>query len=121
MAADGTHRGNPGLTSHYDSRGLPCFTGHEEQLAGLLDAQQMNWLDLLQWPAMVATVVAAWLVASQSRRRRTWGFWWFLASNVLWLAWGWHAHAWAVMVLQLCLAVLNVRGAKKNDPDASAS
>jgi hypothetical protein len=78
----------------------------------------MSWIDLLQWPAMIATVVAAWLVASQSRRRRNWGFWWFLGSNVLWAIWGWHANAWALIVLQVCLAALNVRGAKKNDPDA---
>ncbi len=78
----------------------------------------MTPLDLVQWPAMVATVIAAWLVASQSRRRRTWGFWWFLASNLLWVVWGLHADAWALIVLQVCLAALNVRGARKNDPDA---
>jgi hypothetical protein len=79
----------------------------------------MSWLDLMQWPAMAATVIAAWLVASLSRRKRNWGFWCFLLSNVLWLAWGWHANAWGVIVLQLCLAVLNIRGARKNDPDAA--
>jgi hypothetical protein len=26
------------------------------------------WLDLVQWPAMVVTIVAAWLVASRSQR-----------------------------------------------------
>ncbi len=78
----------------------------------------MTPLDLVQWPAMAATVIAAWLVASQSRRRRTWGFWWFLASNLLWVVWGLHADAWALIVLQVCLAALNVRGARKNDPDA---
>ena len=74
-------------------------------------------LDWLQWPAMLVTVLAAWLVASQSRRRRTIGFWTFLASNALWIAWGWQAHAWALIVLQVALAGLNVRGAVKNDPD----
>lgn len=78
-------------------------------------------LDWLQWPAMVATVIAAWLVASLSKRRRNWGFWCFLFSNVLWVAWGWHAKAWALIVLQVCLAVLNIRGARKNDPEASRS
>jgi hypothetical protein len=63
---------------------------------------------------MVASVVAAWLVASQSARRRHFGFWWFLASNVLWSIWGIHDGAWAIIVLQLALAALNVRGAKKN-------
>ena len=74
-------------------------------------------LDWLQWPAMLVTVLAAWLVASQSRRKRTIGFWTFLASNALWIAWAWQAQAWALIVLQLALAVLNVRGAFKNDPD----
>jgi hypothetical protein len=74
-------------------------------------------LDWLQWPAMLVTVVAAWLVASQSRRKRTVGFWVFLASNALWIAWAWQAHAWALIVLQVALAGLNVRGAFKNDPE----
>ncbi len=78
-------------------------------------------LDLVQWPAMVTTVAAAWLVASQSKRRRAIGFWVFLASNVLWIVWGWHARAYALVVLQVCLAALNVRGARKNEPDSSAT
>ena len=72
-------------------------------------------LDALQWPGMVATVLAAWLVAAQSQHRRELGFWCFLASNVLWIAWGWHAHAHALIVLQFALAALNIRGALKND------
>ena len=75
----------------------------------------MTALDFIQWPAMVASVTAAWLVASQTKRRRLFGFWWFMASNVLWIAWGWHTKAWALIVLQLALAFLNVRGARKND------
>lgn len=76
----------------------------------------MAWLDLLQWPAMLVTVFAAWLVASQSRRRRSAGFWFFLLSNVLWGVWGWHDGAYALIVLQAALAALNLRGAWKNDP-----
>jgi hypothetical protein len=75
----------------------------------------MDWLDLLQWPAMIVTVVAAWLVASQTKHRRGVGFWCFLASNVLWIVWGWHDGAYALIALQLALAALNVRGAQKND------
>ena len=78
-----------------------------------------GWLDLLQWPAMAVTVAAAYLVGSQSKRRRSIGFWLFLAGNALWIAWGWHAAAAALIVLQLALAALNIRGARKNDPDAS--
>jgi hypothetical protein len=72
-------------------------------------------MDALQWPAMVATLAAAWLVASRSQAKRGWGFWVFLLSNVLWIAWGWHDHAWALIVLQAGLFALNLRGLKKSD------
>lgn len=72
--------------------------------------------DFLQWPAMAASLAAAWLVASRSAGRRHAGFWIFLASNVLWVAWGLHDDAWALIALQLGLAVMNVRGVLKNDP-----
>lgn len=75
----------------------------------------MDYLDLVQWPAMVLTVLAAWLVASRSARRRQAGFWWFLASNVLWVVWGWHDEAFAVVGLQFFLAALNIRGIRKNE------
>ena len=74
----------------------------------------MEWLDLVQWPAMLVTVVAAWLVASQRKFKRNWGFWLFLLSNVLWVVWGWHDAAYALIFLQLCLGSLNIRGAMKN-------
>jgi hypothetical protein len=75
----------------------------------------MNTLDLLQWPAMVVTVVAAYLVASRMAYKRAIGFWCFLASNVLWVAWGVHDHAWALVGLQFFLAALNIRGVYKNE------
>lgn len=77
----------------------------------------MDYLDLVQWPAMVLTVVAAWLVASTTKRRRAFGFWCFLVSNVLWVIWGWHAGAHALIVLQFALAAMNIRGALKNEPE----
>jgi hypothetical protein len=77
----------------------------------------MDYLDLVQWPAMVLTVVAAWLVASTTKRRRAFGFWCFLVSNVLWVVWGWHAGAHALIVLQFALAAMNIRGALKNEPE----
>jgi hypothetical protein len=52
-------------------------------------------------------------VASQSKQRRNWGFWWLILSNFRWVVWGWHDHAYALIVLQICLVVLNIRGAKK--------
>jgi hypothetical protein len=72
-------------------------------------------LDWLQWPAMVVTVVAAWLVASKSESRRAFGFWTFLGSNALWIVWGVAASAYALIVLQVFLAAMNIRGAAKND------
>jgi len=79
----------------------------------------LDFLNLIQWPAMVITVIAAWMVASQRKRRRNWGFWLFLLSNVLWIAWGMGDHAYALIVLQLALAALNIRGAVKNQPQRS--
>ena len=43
------------------------------------------------------------------------GFWIFLLSNLLWVACGWYAHAYALIVLQFGLAVLNIRGVAKNE------
>lgn len=77
----------------------------------------MDYLDLLQWPAMMVTVTAAWLIASASRRKRTIGFWVFLLSNVMWGVWGWHQSAYALIVLQVSLALMNARGVYKNDPE----
>ena len=74
-------------------------------------------ISLLQWPAMAITLIAAWLVAAQHKKKRSWGFWCFIASNVLWVLWGWHDRAWALIVLQAGLFALNIRGARKNDPD----
>lgn len=75
----------------------------------------MDWLDLLQWPAMVVTVAATYLVGSKTPTRREWGFYLFLMSNALWVAWGWYAAAWALVILQGFLAAMNIRGAKRND------
>lgn len=76
----------------------------------------IDYFNFIQWPAMLTTVLAAWLVASISKRKRCWGFWVFLLSNVLWVIWGFHTHAYALIILQFCLAVLNIRGVYKNEP-----
>jgi hypothetical protein len=73
-------------------------------------------VNLLQWPAMIVTLVATWLVASDRKRRRSAGFWCFVLSNVLWMTWGWHDRAYALVGLQLGLFALNVRGLKKTAP-----
>ena len=77
----------------------------------------MDWLSFVQWPAMLVTIAASWLVASNHKHKRNWGFWVFLASNVLWVAWGIHAQAWALITLQVCLAAMNIRGAAKTEDD----
>ena len=79
----------------------------------------MEALDLLQWPAMAITLLAAWLVASQRQGRRNLGFWVFLLSNGLWIAWGLQAEAYALIVLQLGLAAMNLRGVSRNADAAS--
>jgi hypothetical protein len=76
----------------------------------------MQWLDWIQWPAMVLTILAAWLAASAREPRRGAGFWCFLGSNALWVVWGWQAAAWALVVLQFALAGMNIRGVRNNDP-----
>ena len=74
----------------------------------------MDWMNHLQWPAMAVTLLSAFLVAAQSKSQRQWGFWFFLLSNLLWVAWGWHARAYALIILQFGLAALNMRGVAKN-------
>jgi hypothetical protein len=76
-------------------------------------------LDLIQWPAMLVTVTAAWFVGSRNRARRSTGFWLFLASNALWIVWGMQAHAYALVALQVCLAFMNIRGERRNTPSSS--
>ena len=75
-------------------------------------------LDWLQWPAMAVTICAAWLTASSDRTRREWGFRTFLASNLLWTAWGWHAQAWAAALILMAFVL---RGMRRNDPEATHS
>lgn len=77
-------------------------------------------LNHIQWPAMVVTIVASWAVASQSKRKRKIGFWCFLLSNILWVIWGIHDGAYALICLQVALALLNIRGAFKNEPSSTA-
>lgn len=79
----------------------------------------MGW-DLIQWPAMIVTVLASYLVASSSEAKRRWGFWIFLLSNALWIAWGVVSHAYALIVLQACLAFMNIRGAQRNESSHKA-
>jgi hypothetical protein len=78
----------------------------------------MDLIDALQWPAMLLNVIAAWLIASQSRHRRGAGFYLFLLSNALWMAWGWHSQAYALVIMQLALSAMNIRGVLKTEEPA---
>jgi len=73
-----------------------------------------DWVDLLQWPAMLVTVGGVWLMASRHAGKRMAGFWLALVSNLLWIVWGWSDAAYALIVLQLSLLALNIRGVVKN-------
>ena len=74
-----------------------------------------DYFNMLQWPAMVITLLSAWLVASQSKHKRNIGFCFFMVSNLLWIAWGWHDGAMALIGLQIGLFILNMRGVMKNN------
>jgi hypothetical protein len=78
----------------------------------------MSGLAWLQWPAMLVTLMAAWLVASSQEGRRFWGFWVYLASNALWIAWGLTSRAWGLIALQVGLAAMNIRGFRRNEHDS---
>jgi hypothetical protein len=67
---------------------------------------------------MLITVWASWYVGSTRKRRRKLAFWLFLFSNLLWGIWGFRAHAYALIVLQLFLTAMNVRGLLKCEPEA---
>lgn len=75
-----------------------------------------DFIDLLQWPAMLVTVAAAYLIGSTRKWKRNTGFWLFLTSNLLWIVWGFYASAYALVVLQFCLGAMNVRGLSKTQP-----
>lgn len=76
---------------------------------------ETEWINWLQWPAMAVTLAAAWLVASRKEGHRNIGFWVFLASNALWIVWGIHDGAWALVALQIGLGALNIRGTVKTE------
>jgi hypothetical protein len=63
---------------------------------------------------MALTLLSAWWIGSESARTREAGFWVSLASNAAWCVWGFHDRAWAVIGMQVGLAILNIRGALKN-------
>ncbi|MFC5510129.1 hypothetical protein ACFPOU_03175 [Massilia jejuensis] len=74
-----------------------------------------EFLDFLQWPAMAVSLYAAFMVGSKQAGKRIFGFWAFIFSNILWIVWGVHDEAWALIALQVALMAMNVRGIFKNE------
>jgi hypothetical protein len=77
-------------------------------------------IDFLQWPAMAVTLGAAFLVGARHARRRIFGFYTFIASNILWIVWGVHDEAWALIALQVGLLAMNVRAIFRNHKEAES-
>jgi hypothetical protein len=67
---------------------------------------------------MLVTVGASWYVGSTRKGRRKLGFWLFLLSNLMWSVWGFGAHAYALIALQLFLVVMNLRGLLKCEAES---
>ena len=74
-----------------------------------------QFLDFLQWPAMAVSLYAAFMIGSKKADKRIFGFWMFILSNVMWIIWGVHDEAWALISLQVALMAMNVRGIFKNE------
>jgi hypothetical protein len=74
----------------------------------------MSVIEFLQCPAMAITVLAAWFMGSVRARRRVIAFWCFTAGNALWVVWGISHDAYGLIMLEVILALMNMRGLKKN-------
>jgi hypothetical protein len=70
---------------------------------------------LLEWPAMLVSLAAAWWMASRDKSKRILAFALLIAGNLMWIAWGWGDSAWALIALNVGLLALNVRGIVKNE------
>lgn len=67
---------------------------------------------------MVINILSVWMLTSQSKGKRHAGFLLSLFSNLLWVIWGWHVQAFAVLGLQIALATLNIHGVRKTESNA---
>jgi hypothetical protein len=68
----------------------------------------------LQWPALGMSLAGAWMVADPRASYHAAGFACFLLANVLWLAWGVNARAWALVIMQLLFTITSIRGLWSN-------
>lgn len=74
----------------------------------------MYLVDLLQWPAMAITSLAAWFMGSTRVKRRIVAFWCFTAGNAMWVIWDASHDAYGLITLEIIMALMNMRGLKKN-------
>jgi hypothetical protein len=108
---EGKQRVNRAVLLHRRSGAVATIDPRETLRKGCA----VDWIDALQWPAMLVTIAGAWLVASSQEGRRRAGFYVYLLSNVLWSTWGWHTHAYALILLQAALLAMNLRGVVRNE------
>lgn len=73
----------------------------------------LSYLQFVQWPAMVVTLLAAWLMTFRNARRRLWAFRLFVLSNVLWIVWGLASDAYSLVLLQVGLFLINFKGVEE--------
>ena len=76
--------------------------------------ETMDFVELLQWPAMAITVLAAWFMGSIRAKRRIVAFWCFTAGTAIWVVWGLSHAAYGLITLEVIMALMNMRGLKKN-------
>jgi hypothetical protein len=67
-------------------------------------------LNALQWSAAIISVLGAWCVGARAADARRVGFALFLASNVLWLAYGLATRQWGIVLMQAAFTVTSIRG-----------
>jgi len=74
-----------------------------------------DWFALLEWPAMLVSLAAAWWMGSRKAGKRVLAFALLIVGNLMWIAWGWGEQAWGLIALNVGLMALNIRGIVKNE------
>jgi len=77
----------------------------------------MDFLALLEWPAMAISLAAAWWMGSRKPGKRIAAFCMLIVGNLMWIGWGWGEDARALIALNLGLLAMNVRGILKNEDE----
>ena len=64
---------------------------------------------------MAVSLAAAFWMGSKNPNKRILAFWLLIGGNLMWIGWGWGDEAWALIVLNVGLLALNIRGIRKNE------